>query len=203
MKFRPVLVRHAFLRLLGTIVLLAPLALSAAEPANPKTPPAKGSATYKEDEVLKEAQKFFGAGAKGIADVIAKAFKEQGQPNGFIKGEEAGGAVAVGLRYGKGTLQMKSGATLPVYWKGPSIGFDFGGNAAKTFVLVYNLPSTDKLFQRYPGVDGSLYFVGGVGLHYVRRDDITLAPVQFGVGWRQGAAVGYMHFTKKKSYNPF
>lgn len=193
----------AFLRLAGMIailVLFVPALGSATEKAGAKKTPAK---TYKQEEVLKEAQEFFGEGAKGIADVIAKAFKEKGEPNGFIKGEEAGGAVGVGVRYGKGTLKMSNGVSMPVYWQGPSVGFDIGGNAAKTFVLVYNLQNTEELFQRYPGVEGSLYFVGGVGLHYVRNRDVTLAPVRFGVGWRQGASIGYMHFTKKKSWNPF
>lgn len=159
--------------------------------------------TYKQDEIMKEATAFFGKGAEGLGKVIAKAFKEQGEPNGFIKGTEGGGAIGIGLRYGKGTLQMRNGTTMPVYWQGPSIGFDVGGNAAKAFVLIYKLDNTEKLFQRYPGVEGSLYFVGGVGLNYVRSEGTTLAPVRFGVGWRQGANVGYMHFTKKKSLNPF
>jgi hypothetical protein len=159
--------------------------------------------TYKQDEILKETEAFFGKGAKGLAEVIAKALKEQGEPNGYIKGEEGGGAIGEGLRYGRGMLQMHGGATQKVYWQGPSIGFDIGGNAAKTFILVYKLNDTEKLFQRYPGVEGSLYFVGGFGLRYLRTDGITLAPVQLGVGWRQGANVGYMHFTKKKRINPF
>jgi hypothetical protein len=163
----------------------------------------KSSKTYNQKETLAEAEAFFGEGAKGIADVVAKAFKDQGEPSAFIKGEEAGGAIGVGLRYGKGTLVTKSGANMPVYWQGPSIGFDVGGNAAKAFVLIYNLDDTEKLFQRYPGVEGSLYFVGGVGMNYARSGDVTVAPMRFGVGWRQGASVGYMHFTKEKRINPF
>lgn len=159
--------------------------------------------TYNQQEVLREAHEFFGEGAEGIADVIAKVFREQGEPNGYIKGEEGGGAVGVGVRYGRGELKLRDGGSMPVYWQGPSVGFDVGGNAAKTFVLIYNLPNTEKLFQRYPGVEGSLYFVGGVGLHYLRSEGVTLAPVRFGVGWRQGASVGYMHFTKEKRINPF
>jgi hypothetical protein len=179
-------------------VLLVPLAQ-----ADDKTGAKKSGKTYKQEEVLQEAQEFFGKGAEGIADVIAKAFKDQGEPVGYIKGEEGGGAIGVGLRYGKGTLQMRSGVTREVYWQGPSIGFDVGGNASKALVLIYNLDDVEKLFQRYPGVEGSLYFVGGVGLNYARSNDVTLAPVRFGVGWRQGASVGYIHFTKEKSLNPF
>ena len=180
-------------------LLLLPVLGHASDKAGAKN---KGK-TYNQQEVLREAHAFFGEGAEGIADVIAKVFREQGEPNGYIKGEEGGGAVGVGVRYGRGELKMRAGRSMPVYWQGPSIGFDVGGNAAKTFVLIYNLPNTEKLFQRYPGVEGSLYFVGGVGLHYLRSEGVTLAPVRFGVGWRQGASVGYMHFTKKKRLNPF
>ena len=120
--------------------------------------PKKGeSDTYDQDSVLKEAEAFFGRSTEGLAKVIEKAFKEQGRPNGYVKGEEAAGAVTVGLRYGNGTLVMKDGATRRVWWQGPSIGFDFGGNVAKVFVLVYHLPRTSAIFQRFPGVDGSLY----------------------------------------------
>jgi len=167
-----------------------------------KTGSKKQGQTYKQDEVLKEAEEFFGEGAKGLADVVAKAFKDQGEPNGFIKGEEAGGAVGVGVRYGRGTLQSPGGSR-DIYWQGPSIGFDVGGNAAKVFVLIYNLQDQETLFQRFPGVEGSLYFVGGVGVHYARASNVTVAPIRFGVGWRQGASVGYIHFTKEKSWNPF
>lgn len=182
---------------------MAAMACFVAVPADKSATPQKQQKTYRESEVLKEAEAFFGKGAKGLADVIAKAFKEQGEPNGFIKGEEAGGAIGVGLRYGHGDLQMRGGAARKVYWQGPSIGFDIGGNAAKVFVLVYKLNDVEKLFQRFPGVEGSLYFVGGAGLHYLRADGITLAPVQVGVGWRQGANVGYMNFSRKKRINPF
>lgn len=192
--------KHMLCAALSALALLTPALASAADP-----PPATKSdgKTYKQDEILREAGAFFGKGAEGLGKVIAKAFKEQGEPDGYIKGDEGGGAIGVGLRYGKGTLHLHGGDSLPVYWQGPSIGFDLGGNAAKAFVLVYKLKDTDKLFRRYPGVDGSLYFVGGVGLNYVRRDGTTLAPIRLGVGWRQGANVGYMHFTRKKSLNPF
>jgi hypothetical protein len=135
--------------------------------------------------------------------MLEKVLKERGRPMAFIRGEEAGGAVGVGLRYGRGELVYKGGGGRKVYWQGPSIGFDLGANAVKVFVLVYDLPNTDALFQRYPGVEGSLYFVGGFGVNYAQSDGITLAPVRFGVGWRQGIGVGYMHFSRKKRYNPF
>ncbi|MEJ2644792.1 MAG: DUF1134 domain-containing protein [Gammaproteobacteria bacterium] len=183
------------------VLLLAPAAPAAeSQPESGKT---SGQDTYNQQEMLHEANQFFGQGAEGLAKVIEKAFKEKGRPNGYITGEEAGGAIGIGLRYGKGTLHLKDGAHRKIYWQGPSIGFDFGGNASKVFVLVYHLPDVRAIFQRFPGVEGSLYFIAGVGVNYVQSGDIVLAPIRLGVGWRQGASVGYMHVTRKKSWNPF
>jgi len=159
--------------------------------------------TYDQDEIYKEASGFFGKGAEGLADVLNKVFSEKGRPNGYIKGEEASGAFVVGVRYGKGSLVMKNGARRKVFWQGPSIGFDVGGNASKAFVLLYDLKKTDDIFQRFPGVEGTLYFVAGVGVNYVATDNISLAPIRFGLGWRQGANIGYMHITRKSSWIPF
>lgn len=159
--------------------------------------------TYDQSEIFNEASSFFGKGAEGLADVLNKVFSEKGRPNGYIKGEEASGALVVGVRYGKGTLVMKNGAKRKVYWQGPSIGFDVGANASKAFVLVYDLKKTDDIFQRFPGVEGTLYFVAGVGVNYVSTDNIDLAPIRFGVGWRQGANMGYMHITRENSWVPF
>ena len=159
--------------------------------------------TYDQDSILKDAANFFGSSTEGLAKVIEKAFKEHGRPNGYIKGEEASGAITVGLRYGNGTLTLKKGTARKVYWQGPSIGFDLGANASKVFVLVYHLPNSDKLFQRFPSVDGSFYYVGGVGINYQQRDKIILAPIRLGVGLRAGASIGYMHYTRQKTINPF
>lgn len=159
--------------------------------------------TYSQNDILAEAKAFFGHGAEDLAKVVEKAFKDKGKPNGFIKGTEHGAAIGIGVRYGSGLLRLKSGASRTVYWQGPSLGFDLGANTSKVFVLVYNLPAVDQIFQRYPGVDGSLYFVAGVGLTYVQSGNIALAPIRMGVGWRQGASVGYMHLTRRKSLNPF
>ena len=193
----------------GLWIALSAIALATALPALAEEKPKETATqksdggTFKEDEIYKEASKFFGKGAEGLGKVIKKTFKEQGEPNAYIKGDEGGGAIGVGLRYGKGKLMLHGGGESDVYWQGPSIGFDIGGNAAKVFVLIYKLKDSEKLFQRYPGVEGSLYFVGGVGVRYLRTDGITVAPVQAGVGWRQGANIGYMHFTKTKRINPF
>lgn len=161
------------------------------------------SDTYDQDSVLKEAEAFFGRSTEGLAKVIEKAFKDNGRPNAYVKGEEAAGAITVGLRYGNGTLVMKNGGSRRVWWQGPSIGFDFGGNVSKVFVLVYHLPNGSAIFQRFPGVDGSLYWVAGAGINYQQRNNIILAPIRLGVGLRAGASVGYMKYTATKTYNPF
>jgi hypothetical protein len=180
------------------ILLFGALAISPAFAAENKE-----ANTYDQDSVLKDAAEFFGKSTEGLAKIIEKAFKDHGRPNAYIKGEEASGALVVGLRYGDGTLVSKGGESRKVYWSGPSIGFDYGGNASKVFVLVYHLGESELLFQRYPAVDGSFYFVGGVGINYQQRDEIILAPIRLGVGLRTGASIGYMHYTKAKTYNPF
>lgn len=187
--------RHAtsFAFILG-FILHAPPGLSAA--------PETDGEGFEEREILKEAKDFFGAGAEGLAGVVKKAFEDQGRPNAYIKGEEVAAAIGVGLRYGNGTLHTESGTTRQVFWQSPSIGFDFGANANKTFVLVYDLPQDEAIFQRFPGVAGSLYYVGGVGMNYLQSEEIKLAPIRFGVGWRQGVNVGYMHFTREERLNP-
>ena len=159
--------------------------------------------TYSDDEVMKAASEFFATGAKDLGNVLAKVLKEKGQPVAIIRGEEAAAAIAVGLRYGHGELLFKGAGARKVYWQGPSLGFDLGANASKTFILVYGLPNAEALFHRFPGVDGSLYFVGGFGVNYVQNSSGSLAPVRFGVGWRQGINVGYMKFSRSLRYNPF
>lgn len=159
--------------------------------------------TYEEKTMLQEAGDFFGAGAEGLADVISKIFKEHGKPNAYIKGTEGSGALVVGARYGEGTLYRKAGGNAEVFWSGPSIGFDAGGNLSKVFVLIYDLPSIDAIFQRFPAIDGSFYYIGGVGANYHQVDDIVLAPLRVGVGLRAGVNIGYMHYKREKSWNPF
>lgn len=158
---------------------------------------------HSKEEILQEVEGFFGEGAEGLADIVEKAFKEQGRPNAYIAGDEAAAALGIGVRYGKGTLRTASGANQKVYWQGPSIGFDAGINASKVFMMIYKLPGTSAIFQRYPGVEGSLYFIGGVGINYLQVDDTVVAPIRFGAGWRQGVSAGYLDFTREASINPF
>lgn len=185
--------------LLASLLLVAGVATAAGQSGTP----ARSHAIYSDDEVVKAANDFFKNGAEDLSKVLRKVLKEKGQPMAFIRGEEGGGAVGVGLRYGHGELLYKGGGGQNIYWQGPSIGFDIGANAVKVFALVYELPSIEQIYQRFPGVEGSLYFVGGFGVNYVQSGRIVIAPVRFGVGWRQGIAVSYMHFTPQKRLNPF
>jgi hypothetical protein len=159
--------------------------------------------TFSEETIFAEAQGFFGRGAQGLAEVMNRVMKDRGAPTGYIKGDEAAGSLGIGLRYGRGMLYLRDGRSMPVYWRGPSIGIDVGGSAAKAFILVYDLPYVEALFQRFGGVEGSLYYVGGVGVNYNRSEDVVLAPVRFGVGWRQGVNVGYLHLSPERSWFPF
>lgn len=175
----------------------------AVTPAEAPADRAIGNETYSSEELIKNANNFFGGASEGMAKAIEKAFSEYGRPNAYIIGEEGSGAAVVGLRYGKGTLNYKGGDSMPVYWQGPSIGWDFGGNASKVFTLVYNLRSTYELFQRYPAVDGSLYVVAGIGMNYQRAGNVTLAPIRTGVGLRAGASLGYINYTRQSTVIPF
>lgn len=178
----------------GSLALTIPALGLAAE--------ANDDATFDESGTLKAVTDFFGQTTEGLAQVVAKAFREQGRPNGYIRGEEVSAAITAGVRYGEGELVLKSGESKKVYWAGPSVGFDLGANASKVFVLVYKLPDVQAIFKRYPGVDGSLYYIGGVGLNYQRLDGVTLAPIRLGAGLRAGASVGYVHYRPEKSLNP-
>ncbi|MBL8549341.1 MAG: DUF1134 domain-containing protein [Hyphomonadaceae bacterium] len=165
---------------------------------------AQEDGAYSEPEVIGAANRFFGAGAEGLADVVRHVFAQFGRPNGYIQGQEASGAIGVGLRYGEGHLFFRHrSASTRVFWQGPSIGFDVGGDGAKCFTLVYGMRRTDQIFQRFPGVEGSAYYVGGVGVNYQRADNITLAPIRFGVGFRLGANVGYLAYSRRRRIVPF
>jgi hypothetical protein len=158
--------------------------------------------TYKKDDLIGAAEGVFGKGAEGLARLIENILKEQGEPNAYIVGREAGGALVLGVRYGSGTLYHKIEGDRPAYWTGPSVGFDVGANAAKTFVLVYNLYDSEDLFKRFPAGEGAAYFIGGFNASYLRRGDVVLIPIRVGVGARLGANVGYMKFRKKQKWLP-
>lgn len=181
--------------------------LPATTTAAPVPPPAGSSTapgnTYHEDDLIGAAEGVFGKGAKGLALMIRDILGKQGEPNGYITGREAGGALVVGLRYGSGTLHHKVEGERPVYWTGPSIGFDAGANAGNTFVLVYNLYDSEDLYHRFGAGEGQAYLVGGFNVSYLRRGDVVLIPVRMGVGLRLGVNAGYMKFSHKQNWLPF
>jgi hypothetical protein len=186
---------------------VAPAAPAAQEPAAaPPAAPAtteNSASTYGEDDLIGAAEGVFGKGAEGLARMIEDLLEKQGKPNAYIVGREAGGAFIVGARYGSGTLHHKIEGSKPVYWTGPSIGFDAGANAANTFVLVYNLHDSEDLFKRFPAGEGQAYFVGGLHASYLRWGDVVLIPIRMGAGLRLGVNAGYMKFSKKQRWLPF
>jgi len=161
------------------------------------------AATYNENELIAGVSTHLGVTSESAASAIERLFKDRGRPVGYITGEEGGGAVIGGVRYGKGTLWMKDGTQQKIYWQGPSIGFDWGADASKVFTLVYGLNDPNYIFQRFPGLDGSAFLVAGMAVNYQRANGITLAPVRSGVGARLGANIGYTSYTRKRNILPF
>jgi hypothetical protein len=173
--------------------------------ANPPPAPApvpQGN-QYSSNEIVDTGHRFFGTVARGLAQIVEKAGSQWGLPNGYVLGQEAGGAVVAGLRYGEGTLYTKNAGDLRVFWQGPSVGFDFGGEGARTMMLIYSLPATEAIYQRFVGIDGSAYFVGGLGMTALTASNIVVVPIRSGVGFRLGANVGYLKFTPTSTWNPF
>lgn len=159
--------------------------------------------TYTVGEIKQQTSDFLGVAAETVGQAVERIFRDQGEPTAYIAGEEGSGAVVAGLRYGRGLMYMKDKPTMEVFWQGPSVGFDWGGNASRVFTLCYNLYYPDMIFRRYPGVDGSAYLVGGLGVNYQRADGITLAPIRTGVGLRLGANLGYLSYSRQRNVVPF
>jgi hypothetical protein len=178
-----------------------------AYPPPPNYAPVPGPYAPQQDftpgELVGAGHRFFGTVSRGLASVIEAAVSRWGQPNGYILGEEAAGAFFGGLRYGEGMLYTKNAGDLKVFWQGPTLGWDFGGEGARTMTLVYNLPATEAIYQRFAGIDGSAYFIGGFGMTALTANDIVLVPIRSGVGLRLGANVGYLKFTPVSTWNPF
>jgi hypothetical protein len=166
-------------------------------------PPPPAQPNFSANELVTTGHRFFGTVSRGLATVIEKAVSQWGQPNGYVLGEEGAGAFFGGLRYGEGALYTKNAGDLKVYWQGPSLGWDFGGEGARTMMLVYNLPSTQAIYQRFAGIDGSAYFVGGFGMTALTANNIVVVPIRSGVGLRLGANIGYLKFTPQSTWNPF
>jgi hypothetical protein len=179
-----------------------PQSLPAAPPPQPAPPPPHSN-EFSPNELIDAGHRFFGGVSRGLAMVVEKAVSQWGQPNGYVLGEEAGGAFVGGLRYGDGTLYTKNAGDLRVFWQGPSIGFDAGADGARTMMLVYNLPRTGAIFDRFGGINGSAYFIGGFGMTALVANNITVVPIRSGVGLRLGANLGYLKFTDQPTWNPF
>jgi hypothetical protein len=181
-------------------------------PAPPPPPPGQeypapqrqqGPSNYGPDELVGAGHKFFGNVSRGLASIIERAVSQWGLPNGYVLGEEGSGAFVAGLRYGEGTLYTKNAGDLRVFWQGPSVGFDWGGDGARTMTLVYNLPSTPAIYQRFVGIDGSAYIIGGFGMTALTANNIVLVPIRSGIGLRLGANIGYLKYTPSATWNPF
>ncbi len=196
---------RVFALIVAVIVAASPRLASAqpAPPVQPAVPPAQQQPGFTPGELVNAGHHFFGTVSRGLATVIEKAVSQWGLPNGYVLGEEAGGAFFGGLRYGEGVLYTKNAGDLKVFWQGPTLGWDFGGDGARTMMLVYSLPATQAIYQRFAGIDGSAYFIGGFGMTALTANNIVLVPIRSGVGLRLGANVGYLKFTPQSTWNPF
>ena len=180
------------------LLVLAFVAPAAAQPRSPVRPD-----SFSPGELVDTGHQFFGTVSRGLALTVQEAVKRWGQPNGYILGQEAGGAFIGGVRYGEGTLHTRNAGDRRVFWQGPSIGFDVGGEGARTRMLVYNLPAAEALYQRFAGIDGSAYLVGGFGMTAATAGGMVVVPIRSGIGARLGINMGYMKFTRQPTGNPF
>ena len=158
---------------------------------------------FSSNEIVANGHRFFGSVSRGLAEIVEAATKRWGKPNGYVLGQEAGGAFIGGLRYGEGVMYTRNAGDVRVFWQGPSLGFDAGADGDRTMMLVYNLPSTDAIFRRFGGVDGSAYLVGGFGMTALANDDVFVVPIRSGIGARLGLNVSYLKFTQTSTWNPF
>ncbi|QRM30581.1 DUF1134 domain-containing protein [Microvirga sp. VF16] len=167
----------------------------ASNPGNPNS--------FNSNELVESGHQFFGSASRGLALALQEAVRRWGEPNGYILGQEASGAFFGGLRYGEGKLFTRNAGERKVFWQGPSLGFDVGGDGARTMMLVYNMPFTDALYKRFGGIDGSAYFIGGFGVTALAADEMIVVPIRAGVGARLGVNIGYLKFTPEPTWNPF
>jgi hypothetical protein len=193
---------------LSGFAALGTSACATMNPAGPGADPAGGptgqpAQTYTADELIAQGSNALGVAAESVGAAVERIFRDYGQPTGYLAGEEASGAITIGARYGQGLLYMKEKAATQVFWQGPSVGFDMGGNASRVFTLCYNLEYPDAIFRRFPGVEGSAYLVGGLGVQYQRAENIILAPIRAGVGLRLGANIGYLVYSRQRNVLPF
>ena len=164
---------------------------------------AADTSEYTAQEIVDAGHSFFGSTSGGLAKVVEKAFQQYGLPDGYILGQEGSGAFIAGLTYGEGQMYTKNAGEHPVFWQGPSLGLDYGGQGTRSMMLVYNLPSVDSLYARYGGVSGSAFIVAGVGMTVLRNNNVVIVPIRTGVGARLGINVGYLKLTGQPTWNPF
>jgi hypothetical protein len=174
----------------GAVAFAAPARADAPEPFSP-------------EEIVDNGNRFFGSVSRGLAEGLQEAARRCGLPNAYILGQEASGAFVGGLRYGEGKMFTRNAGSQKLYWQGPSIGFDAGADGDRTMMLVYNLPETGAIFDRFGGLDGSAYFVGGIGFTALGAKGVVVVPIRTGLGWRLGVNLNYLKFTQRATWNPF
>ncbi|HZB62134.1 MAG TPA: DUF1134 domain-containing protein [Microvirga sp.] len=193
-----VLAAAAFAALVGAIPLAASAqGIQRTYATNPDP------SSFQASELVESGHQFFGSASRGLALAVQEATRRWGEPNGYILGQEASGAFFGGLRYGEGKLFTRNAGQRPIFWQGPSLGFDMGGEGARTMMLVYNMPFTEAIYKRFAGVDGSAYFIGGFGVTAVAADEMVVVPIRAGIGARLGVNIGYLKFTPDATWNPF
>jgi hypothetical protein len=188
-------------RIFGALLLCFSISAAAAAPDETRDP--RNDETFTPQEIVQKGADFFGVTTETMAKAVERVFAKYGQPDGYITGNEGSGAFIVGLRYGEGDLYMKRGSPEKVYWQGPSAGLDYGANASKVFTLVYNLREPDKIFTRFPGIEGSAYLIAGIGVNYQQSGRVILAPMRTGVGLRAGVNAGYLSYSRERNWIPF
>jgi len=188
---------------LAALVAALPLRASAQTVQNAYASNPAGPNSFNSNELVESGHQFFGTASRGLASALEEAVRRWGEPNGYILGQEASGAIIGGLRYGEGKLFTRNAGQRKIFWQGPSVGFDFGGEGARTMMLVYNMPFTDALYKRFVGIDGSAYFIGGFGVTALAADEMVIVPIRTGVGARLGVNMGYLKFTPEPTWNPF
>jgi hypothetical protein len=193
--FARIFTRFALISILAPFLALTPIAASAQT--------GTVSETFSSEELLETGGHFFGQVAQGLAALVEQTVSQYGLPNGYVLGEEASGAFVAGVRYGDGILYTKNAGQRQVYWQGPSIGFDWGVDGSRVMMLVYNLPRVDAIYDRFPGVDGSAYALGGLGISVIKNNEVIVVPIRSGVGARLGVNVSYLKITPEATWNPF
>ncbi|QGM47448.1 DUF1134 domain-containing protein [Methylocystis heyeri] len=179
------------------------LTLAAGEAFGRAPPPADRPEAYSDNEVIANGHRFFGSISRGLAEGVESATRRWGKPNAYVLGQEAGGAFIGGLRYGEGDMYTRNAGHRRIFWQGPSLGLDAGADGDRTMMLVYNLPSVEAMFQRFSGMDGSAYLIGGFGFTALEAQDVVVVPIRSGVGARLGLNLGYLKFTERSTWNPF